>query len=115
MFLYFILHTDSPKYFLFQSDENLNVARRDIVICKTKHGDKHGIVGCFLETDTYEAEIIAKACGAYWPLAKILRKYEKPVVTSVDEIPQWLLNKIRAEERAAIMELIEPRKLPFDL
>lgn len=115
MFLYFVKHDGSVRYFLFRSSEQMDIVEGNTVICETKKGETKGIVCAKITVPDYVAHVIADACGAYWPLAKVLRKYDKPVVTSIDEVPQWLLNKIRAEERAKIMALIEPRDLPFDL
>lgn len=116
MYFYFVKHEGSTRYFLFGNQVPVDVDTGDTVICETKHGEKKGtIAAVFMINSEDVGKVLANACGAYWPLAKVLRKYDKPVVTSIDEVPQWLLNKIRAEERAKIMALIEPRDLPFDL
>lgn len=115
MFLYFVKHDGSVRYFLFRSSEQMDIVEGNTVFCETKRGETKGVVAAMIMVPDKVAHVIADACGAYWPLAKVLRKYDKPVVTSIDEVPQWLIDKIRKSERAAIMALIEPRDLPFDL
>lgn len=116
MYLFFVKHDGSTRFFLFRSSEQMDIVDESTVICETKRGETKGVVAAMIMVPDKVALVIAAACGAYWPLAKVLRKYDKPVVTSIDEVPQWLIDKIRKQERAAILALIEPtERLPFDL
>ena len=105
---YFIQHENSNRPFLFQSDDQYAIG--DTVICDTHRGEVKGtVVEYFIAHHEQLAKVIAKACHAYWPLAQIIRKYEKPIVTSIDEVPQEIVDQTRRQEVAKIIG-----KLGFD-
>ncbi len=104
---YFIQHENKSTPYLFQSDDQYAIG--DIVICDTRRGNVRGVIIEFFMTGPSLAKAIAKACHAYWPLAKIIRKYTPPIVTSIDEVPQEIIEQIRLQEVNRII-----RKLRID-
>lgn len=118
MILCFVQHEGSNKIFLFECDRELalKVYSGDTVICNTRYGDVKGNIAAAIEVAEEQAKVIAQACRATWPLAKILRKYEKPVITSIDEIPLELIEFIRKQTIESIIAQISPGdRLPFDM
>jgi len=118
MIICFVQHEGSNKIFLFECELPLayKIKIGDTVICNTKWGDAKGKVMAQIGTTEEQSKIIAFACGAKWPLAKILRKYEKPVVTSIDDIPLEWREFIRKQTIESIIAQISPGdRLPFDM
>ena len=109
---YFIQHEESNRPCLFQSDDQYKIG--DIVICDTRRGEVKGtVVEYFIAHHEQLAKVIARACHAYWPLAKIIRKYTPPIVTSIDEVPQEIVDQIRRQEVAKIIGKLRVDE-PFD-
>jgi hypothetical protein len=118
MILCFVQHENSNKIFLFDFDLVASkIKTGDTVICDTRYGEAKGTVkACAIFTDE-EARVVAFACKASWPLARIIRKYEKPIVTSIDEVPQEIIDEIRRQEVSKIINQLRPlsNAMPFDL
>lgn len=108
MRLYFVQHEKNNRCFLFTDNGDSFFTNGDDVVCSTKYGEKRGTVMVSISGDDKKAEIIALSCGAYWPLAKILRKYIKPFVTSIDDVPEYIVRQIREQERAELIARLHP-------
>lgn len=119
MNLYFVKHESCFKPFLFTGSDGFEPG--DEVVCETHKGEKRGKIVCALRFITEStAQYIGTSCGAYWPLAKVLRKYVRPVVTSVDDVPDHIKQQIILDERHRIWLAIEAgqirdKTLPFDV
>lgn len=100
-----VQHDNSDRIYLFSSEID-GLEKGDDVVCKTKYGEKTGVVKLMLVTNDESIEIFCKACGASLPLAPVLRKYVKPIITSIDEIPQHLIDQIRYEYRDKLISAI---------
>lgn len=119
MILCFVQHDNSNKIFLFECERELafKIYSGDMVICNTRYGDTKGTIMAAIEVAEEQAKVIAFACKASWPLARIIRKYEKPIVTSIDEVPQEIIDEIRRQEVSKIINQLRPisNAMPFDL
>lgn len=119
MHICFVRHRPNGKLFLFECEKELRnqLSHGDFVVVDTKFGNTIGIVETCIGTCTPECyETIIEACGAELPLKKVLRKYVKPIVTRIDEIPQEFVEQIRQEERNKIILELQGRQqldLPF--
>jgi hypothetical protein len=114
MDLYFVRHDNSARSFLFQGTEDFAVG--DAVICSTRYGDAKGTVVAKIAVEFEIATVVADACGAYWPLAMIIGKYVKPIVTSIDEVPPEIIEQIRQQELKKIINKLQSERpeVPFE-
>lgn len=119
MILCFVQHDNSCKLFLFECDRQMavKIESGDTVICNTRYGDAKGKIMAAIAVTEEQAKVITYACRGSWPLSKIIRKYEKPIVTSIDEVPQEIIDEIRRQEVSKIINQLRPSSnlMPFEL
>ena len=120
MIVCYVRHEKSARLFLFTIDFELFCLERicvgDKVVCDKKYGDKLGEIVAAIEMNPEEAEVVVKTSNAYWPLRKIIRKYVPPVITSIDEVPEKIIEIIRDQERRKLIDKLNSAELlPFDV
>lgn len=122
MYVAFVEHTKGGQPFLFDLDRCADFSLKglhdgDEVVCETRYGEKKGAILTIFFLGEEAVAVLARACGAKLPLSPILRKYEKPLITSIDEVPAEFVEQIKKAERKRIMDAIKDKKpapLPFD-
>lgn len=124
MYVAFVEHTKGGQPFLFDLDRCADFSLKhltesDEVVCKTRYGEAKGTILTIFYLGEEAVAVLARACGANLPLSPVLRKYEKPLITSIEEIPLDLVEQIVQAERNRIWNAIKSqgqpkRPHPFD-